>query len=159
MTSNAVTLATAIVGAVCGVTGAILGVINIWHQMRRNRVRLKITPSHIIPVGSLENAPLNFGIEVINLSDFPVVLADVGFQLSDGSRGTLATVPGMENNGKLPLRLEPRSSYSKLFYVDQATVDWRNIRCAYARTQCGTVATGTSGALKQLIREGAGYGG
>lgn len=154
MTGGTVTLITAIVGAVCGVAGAILGVINTWQQLRRDNVRLKIIPKHVIPVGALENAPLNFGLDVINLSEFPVVIEDVGFLLADGRHGTLATVPGMENHGRLPLRLEPRSSYSKLFYADHETIDWNDVRSAYARTQCGTEITGTSGALKQLIRGG-----
>lgn len=155
MATETITLITAIVGAVCGITGAVLGIMNTWNQMQRKSVKIKILPTHVIPVGALENAPLNFGLEVINLSEFPVVVEDVGFLLTGGRHGTLATVPGRESNGALPLRLEPRSSYSKLFHVDQGTVDWRNVRCAYARTQCGTEATGTSGALKQLIREGA----
>jgi len=153
MAGDTTTLITAIVGAVCGVAGAMLGVINTWHQMRRDKVRLKVVPKHVIPVGIIERAQLNFGLEVINMSEFPVVIEDVGFLLVDGRHGTLATVPGMESNGKLPLRLEPRSSYSKLFYVDQKAIDWSEVRSAYARTQCGTEITGTSGALTQLVRE------
>ncbi|MDI9570298.1 MAG: hypothetical protein QM278_06195 [Pseudomonadota bacterium] len=83
-----------------------LGVINTWRQMRRDKVRLKVVPKHVIPVGVIERAQLNFGLEVINMSEFPVVIEDVGLLLVDGRHGTLATVPGMESNGKLPLRLE-----------------------------------------------------
>ncbi len=46
---QAITLGTAIVGAICGVTGAVLGVISTWHQVQRNKVRLKVTPHHVIP--------------------------------------------------------------------------------------------------------------
>jgi hypothetical protein len=92
-------------------------------------------------------------IEVINLSEFPIVIEDIGFLLINGQHGTLATVPGIEKNGKLPLRLEPRSAYSKIFYVNRETINWGDVRKAYARTQCGTECTGTSGALAQLVRE------
>jgi len=157
MAGESITLITAIVGAVCGVAGAILGVINILHQMQRDKIRLKVTPHHAIPVGSLENAPVNFGIEVINLSEFPVVIEDVGFQLADKCHGTLSPVPGLQPKGKLPLRVEPRTAYSKLFHLDKDTIDWANVRCAYAQTQCGTTVTGTSPALKQIIREGTAH--
>lgn len=153
MAGENVTLITAIVGAVCGVAGAIFGVINTWHLLRRDKIKLKIIPKHVIPVGAIEKAPLNFGLEVINLSEFPVVIEDVGFLLSGGRHGTLATIPGVETNGKLPLRLEPRSSYSKMFFIDQDTVNWSDVKSAYAHTQCGTEITGTSGALNQIIRE------
>lgn len=154
MAGETITFVTAIVGAISGIAGAILGVINTWWQLRRNKVRLKIIPKHIIPVGALRNEPMNFGLEVINLSEFSVVIEDVGFLLKGGRHGTIATVQGIESNGSLPLRLEPRSSYSKWFYADQETTDWREVRKAYARTQCGTEATGTSGALNQLIHTG-----
>jgi hypothetical protein len=121
--------------------------------MQRNKVRLKVIPKHVIPVGGLANTDLNFSIEVVNLSEFAVVIADVGFSLTDGRQATLATVQGIEPSGKLPLRLEPRSSYSKIFHVDRETIDWSTVRCALVRTQCGTEVTGTSGALKQLIEQ------
>jgi hypothetical protein len=47
MAGNTVTLITAIVGAVCGIAGAILGIINTWQQLRRDKVRLKIIPKHV----------------------------------------------------------------------------------------------------------------
>ena len=39
-----ITLVTAMIGAVCGILGLILGIINTWHQISKNRVRLKIIP-------------------------------------------------------------------------------------------------------------------
>jgi hypothetical protein len=153
MASETVTLITAIVGAVCGVAGTILGVINIWHQLTRNKVRLKVTPQHTILMLN-RSMPLNFSIEVVNLSEFPVVIEDIGFQLADGRKATISPVPGLEPNGSLPMRLESRAAYSKIFSLDQNLVPWSKVRCAYARTQCGTLVTGTSPALQQLVRKG-----
>lgn len=150
MSVNTVTLITVIIGTICGVTGAILGVINTWQLLQRNRIRLKIIPQHAILPG---NVPFNFGVQVINLSDFPVIIVDVGLQLTKNRHGSLTMVEGIENNGKLPMRLDPHTAYSKIFNADQGTVNWGEVRCAYVRTQCDTYATGTSPALKQLIRE------
>lgn len=147
-----ITLATAIIGAICGVGGAILGVLNTWHNLRRDRVRLTVRPYHAIPVG-LNSTPINFGIEVINLSEFPIVLADIGFQLPANKRATLSPLThSIESPSKLPCKLEPRTAYSNLFHTTEVDLDFGDIKCAYARTQCGVVIKGTSPALKQLTR-------
>lgn len=148
------TLVTAIVGAVSGIGGLILGVLNTSREMRRDKVRLKVTPQHVVPIGAFEGRPWNFEIEVVNLSEFPVVIADLGFQLNDDTHATLGGVQGFQPTGSLPKRLEPHTAYSKYFTIDNDLLSLKRVRCAYARTQCGTLATGSSGALKQVIREG-----
>ena len=152
MSSESITLITAIIGAVCGVAGATLGIINTLHQIQRNKVRLKVTPKNIFPFGAIQNANINFGIEVINLSDFPVVVSDVGFLLKDKQHATTMLVNSIDQPEKLPIKLEPRTSYTKCFDFD-GTEPPNNIKCAYASTQCGEFITGTSGALKQKIKE------
>jgi hypothetical protein len=147
-----ITLVTAIIGAVCGVSGAILGVINTWNQLTKNKVRLKVTPFHAIPVGNLANSDVNFGIEVINLSDFPVTITDVGFLLKNKKRATLFRVISIDQPSKLPIRLEPRTSYKKYFNIDKAGFP-KLTKYAYVDTQCGELITGTSGALNQKIKE------
>lgn len=147
-----ITLITAIIGAVCGVFGAVLGIINTCYQVSRNKIRLKVIPSHAIPVGAIANLGINFGIEVINLSEFPVTIVDVGFLLRDNRRATLSPVESIDQPGKLPLRLEPRTSYHKYFNTDMAGFP-EQVRSAYVLTQCGELITGTSGALKQKIKE------
>jgi hypothetical protein len=149
---QSITLITAIIGAVCGVSGAILGIINTCNQLSKNKVRLKVTPIHVIPVGAIENLNINFGIEVINLSDFPVTISDVGFLLKNKKRATLGPVIGVDQPKELPVRLEPRTSYKKYFNIDRAGLPKRT-KCAYVTTECGELITGTSGALKQKIKE------
>lgn len=147
-----ITTVTAIVGAVCGVTALLLSFINTWHQLRRDQVRLKLTPQHIIPVGALGNAHVNFGIDVINLSEFPVVIVDVGFRLTRGRHVTLLTTECIQPHGELPKKLDPHTSYSAYFWLDGNLVELAAVKCAYARTQCGTEARGTSPALSQLTK-------
>lgn len=150
-----ITLITAIIGAICGVAGAILGVLNTWHNLRRDRVRLSVRPYHAIPVG-LNIAPINFGIEVINLSEFPIVLEDIGFQLLANKRATLSLLThSIETPSKLPCKLEPHTAYSSRFHTTDVHLDFGHIECAYARTQCGITIRGTSPALKQLTRGSA----
>ena len=143
-----ITTVTAIVGAVCGVTALLLSFINTWHQLRRDQVRLKIVSYH----AALSNSYVNFGVNVINLSEFAVVLTDVGFCFDDETKGTLSVMKCVEPNGRLPLRLESHTSYTALFWLDRTSVPLFYIRCMYAQTQCGTEARGTSPALRQLTK-------
>jgi hypothetical protein len=147
-----ITLITAIIGAVCGVSGAVLGVINTWNLLTKNKVRLKVTPIHVIPVGTLASSNVNFGIEVINLSDFPVTISDVGFLLKNKQRATSFSVISIDQPSKLPVRLEPRTAYKKYFNIDKAGLP-KQTEYAYVDTQCGELIIGTSGALKQKIKE------
>ena len=153
MNRGNITLTTAIVGAVCGILGAVLGIINTWHQMRKNKIRLKIIPSHAIPVGAIASANINFGIEVVNLSDFAVTITDVGFVLKNKSKATLLPVISIDQPKELPIRLEPRTSYKKYFSKSVVDTGEVRIKSAYANTECGETITGTSGALKQLVKE------
>jgi len=69
-TFQAVTLAIAVLGA-------ILGIINTWHNLDKRRVKLKVTPAHAIPVGGMDPR-LQFCIEITNLSEFPLTISDAG---------------------------------------------------------------------------------
>ena len=153
MDKENITLITAIVGATCGLLGAILGIINIWHKMRRDKIRLKIIPIHVIPVRSIASANVDFGIEVVNLSEFAITITDVGFILSNKKKATLSPVDSIDQPQKLPVRLEPRTSYKKYFSKSVIDTGRAGIKSAYANTECGETLTGTSGALKQIAKE------
>lgn len=154
-----ITTVIAIIGAVCGVLALLLSFINTCHLLRRDRVRLKIIPQRIIPDEMFLGVPVNFGIDVINLSEFPVVIVSVGFQLTRGRHVALSTstTPG-RMNALLPRKLDPHMSYSASFWLDANLVDLAAVKCAYARTQCGTEAQGTSPALRQVIWEQTNHG-
>jgi hypothetical protein len=147
------TLITAIVGVACGITGLVLGIINTWHQLRRDKIRLKVVPQFCFILQGTYKSDYNFSIDVINLSEFPLVIEDLGFQMRDGKKCTYGVVSGIERGGNLPVRLEPRTSYSKILKINENDLDFHNIKCAYARTQCGAVIFGSSPALKQVIKK------
>lgn len=147
-----ITLILTITGVVCGVIGAVLGAIKTWNQLQINKVRLKVTPQHAIPVGSLEGAPINFSIDVINLSEFPVTITDVGFTLAGNRKATLATLNRIQQPSDLPVRLEQRTTYSVWFELSTDDPNTKYFLSAYAHTQCGETVTGTSDALKQAVK-------
>lgn len=136
------TLITAVVGVATGVTGATLGVINVWVNIRRDRVRLRVTLAEIWrqfpPFGDRRA----FSLEVINLSEFPVVITEAGFVLTERRTAPLNDIPQfIEPNGPLPLRIEPRTKYVKLLPGSQV-LNWKYIKRPYATTECGVTKRG-----------------
>ncbi|MDR3574430.1 MAG: hypothetical protein P4L50_11235 [Anaerolineaceae bacterium] len=131
--------------------GAVLGIMNTWNAMNQNRVRLKVRPVDTI---SMSQGRLGFGIEVINLSAFPVTVDDVGFSIK-GQKidkfGRLSVLqPGVIDGKPWPRRLEAREAVS--LYVDRnaAAGHGHKIDKAYAKTACGMTFFGDSEALEQL---------
>ena len=136
---QAITLAVAVLGAV-------LGIINTWHQLDQTRVKLKVVPA-IAFFGPVDTG-MRFSVEVTNLSAFAVTVDDVGF-FYHGTRDRAQIVhPFLADRGPWPRRLEPRSSVS--VYSEIPSNPGRRIRCAYAKTQCGHTCEGTSPALEQI---------
>ncbi|MEO5829532.1 MAG: hypothetical protein ABIQ36_03085 [Rhodanobacter sp.] len=140
-TFQAATLAIAAVGAV-------LGIINTWRAVNQNRVKLKVLPAHAIPLGG---APRNirFCVEVTNLSQFAVTIEDAGV-LFHGTkdRGSIIN-PLLPDRGPWPRRLEPHSSVTVYSELPESN-GGHKIKCAFARTQCGYIKTGTSPALRRI---------
>lgn len=127
-----------------GSVGAVLGVVNTWNLLDRQRVKLVVRPALSFLVPSAE--PI-LTVEVLNLSVFPITVSEIGFRLKNGQKGI---APGNMLNGRpLPQRLEPRESVTAFFSLKE--FDPRQIRIAFASTTCGESAEGTSPALEQMI--------
>jgi len=133
--------------------GAALGVLNTLTSLDKSRVKLRVVPKWAVPAGG-SSSPISFCIEVTNLSAFAVTVSEVGFHLENtDDRGSLAQ-PILLDGGAWPRRLEPRSSVTAYSVKPELNRD-HPIRCAFARTECGVVKSGSSPALKQLIQEQA----
>ena len=141
---QAITLAIALLGAV-------LGLINTWHNLDKDKLKLKVVPKRAIPVGSAD-PNLTFCIEITNLSSFAVSVDEAGvFYRGTKNRGGII-VPVFSDGGSWPRRLEPRSSVTVYSQAPHSRSGHR-IKCAYARTQCGRTVTGISPALSQIANE------
>ncbi|MGD0551780.1 MAG: hypothetical protein ABSB25_03930 [Sedimentisphaerales bacterium] len=165
-----ITLVTAIIGAVCGISGMILGIINTWHQISKNRVRLKIIPKIAFMIGAnnvltfdrynesvsdrfRKGIPFRLCIEVINLSAFPLTISDIGFGKTKNLRHTLFC-PELTPGKTWPPRLESRESvvaYAKI--GQQLDPKVMNKAVAYASTDCGVTCYGTSPIFKEYVRD------
>ena len=145
------TLVVAILGVVAGSTGAVLGVINTWMNIKRDRVRLRVRATWAMTALPVQGVEMVAQLEVVNLSEFPVTIADVGFNMSGGGIASLSTVPGLLNGASLPQRLDPRSRYFKVFSPDAISGIAVEMRSSYARTECGVTARGKIVGLKSLL--------
>lgn len=170
-TLETVTLVTAFIGAGCGLLGAVLGIINTWTQLSRNRVRLRVVPrigfqtSHnglgitcdrIDPGDEkrLFRYPARLCIEVVNLSTFPVTIHDVGFGNPKKLRHCLVQ-PETSPQRSWPVRLESREGVTAFGAVGAVQLDAKIIRNAkaYARTDCGKTCYGTSPFFRQYAQQ------
>lgn len=132
--------------------GAVLGIINTWRAVDRDRPKLRVIPAHAIPVGGADPR-LTFCIGVVNLSVVPLTVREVGvFYRGTNKRGTIL-LPVMADGGTLPRRLEPRTSISIYAEAKSIGLAGHRIRSAYAMTACDLTFEGTSPALAQIARE------
>jgi len=155
------TLATAIVGAVTGVLGAALGLVNTWDLLRKNKVRLRVVPklTHMVNGSFAMNAtrsnPLTkrlieaghafrLSVEVVNLSTFPVTVSEIGFGRPDEDRYLLAEAE-LSPGKTWPIRLESREAVTAYGAIGVG-IDPRVLKkpVAFALTECGSAAYGSS---------------
>ncbi len=135
------------IGFALAVLGSVLGVLNTWRAMNKDKIKIKVIPKGAIALGgALSN--INVAIEVINLSSFPVTIKGVGFLVKKGKARMCLLEPIFLNQERLPMRLEPRESFTAYSILDNKSK--REIKTAYAETSCGYQSTGTSNFLKSF---------
>lgn len=131
--------------------GAALGVFNTWRSWSRDQPKLRVRCVRGFTVGHAPTFPSNmFGIEVTNLSTFPLVISEVGFGLRGTSDRMLVPHPYLADNGPWPRTLAPREQVTA--YTDADPFDRsRRVKDVYASTACGTTVRRRQKQLEQLL--------
>jgi len=132
--------------------GAVLGVLNTWHLLRRDTVRLVVRPNRAIPYGPAGLGKDTLSIEVVNLSTFPITVAEVGLELRDGKH-MIDQQARIMQGGQLPIRLETREALTVLWnptFLEDPR--FTTVTKAYARCECGTKRFGRSPALAEFVK-------
>lgn len=132
--------------------GAVLGVINTWKAINRDRPKLRVTFKHAIPIGGADSR-IRYCIEVLNLSTFPLTVTEIGVLLRGTKARGAVTNPILIDGGSWPRRLEPRSTVTGYLREDAFSREQHPIRCAYAKTDCDLIVQGRSGAMRQVANE------
>jgi hypothetical protein len=142
--SGSITLAIAILGAV-------LGIINTWRNINKDKVKLKVIPKYaIFSDGEKEQ----LCIEVINFSTFPLTIKEVGVQYYGTSERGAVIKPYIYDGGSFPRKLEQRTSLSAYLPIEiLKSKDDHKVKCVYAMTDCGEIIKGKSPALKEMINK------
>jgi len=144
-----------------------LGIYNFFNERRKERVSLRVVPKTVVQrergfsLSSTRefNPERNvgmFGMEIVNLSYFPVVLKQVGFLKSGTDRRVTIVNPIVDHGGDWPRKLESRESVTVYGNLDEMIKmgALHLVRKAYVETSCGHIATGHNQALKELIQFG-----
>ena len=163
-----------VVVTVAAFIGAILGIWNVIWNWRQTKVKLRVSPAVYIMYDSAGNAfqqpattinklseceePSEMSIDILNLSNFPVRITEIGFKQSLNKKSRWAIFRNYPERGdSIPKTLEPRQSMS---YILQLSDFWgrqetKYITAAYAKTECGAIQFGKSEALKSIIENHA----
>ena len=156
--------------AIAAFSGMGLGFYNLWNEQNKKKVKLKVIPKSVLQSGTnsvgqnmiltssnefnINNTQDEFAIEIINLSTFPVVIDEVGFNISGTKARMSLPVPVLhDNNKEWPRKLESREAvtvYSSLREL-LSTPSLSKVSNAFAKTSCGHSGTGKTEALSQLI--------
>lgn len=162
----------AVVGALTGIVGTFLGILNLVLAWRRHRVRLRVKPTFLFayppgrPGATLnvdpdcfyksaqgKTIPKIWGVEVTNMGA-AVKLASVGFLMKGTLNQAVISVQYASVEKTLPYLLEPHDSVT--IFGDkmsaEALKDAVGFKCAFARIASGRFFTGSSRSLKSVIR-------
>ena len=143
---------TQIITLILATIGTVLGIINTYNLISNRWVRLKVTPALGFPDDSTDIRRVRVCIEVSNLSSFDVTVREVGFILPDKKKLTI-TKPETLKGSTWPRRLRARESVTVFCNLSELDPKkFRDVKKAYAITDCGVKRMGTSPALKQLIQ-------
>ncbi len=148
-----------------------LSIVNMYMQIRNNKVKLRIVPMigyyddqvrqwaiSGIPFPDIMNAikenQHRLCVEVTNLSSFAITIRKLGFGKFHLLTDSIIVVSPivMNRSNCWPLKLEPRES--DILMLDTGInipVADLNKKCAYAVTECGHIASGTSDVFNSYV--------
>lgn len=155
--------------AIAALIGMLLSMYNLFQSIVKEKVRLKIIPKAV--VSETRNTETGkkgfiladnifssdhglFAFEIINKSNFPVVVDEIGLLTSNKKYRLAIFTPQLGDNGTWPRELASRKNvvvYGNLSSILEL-VRQNKISCAYAKTTCDSTCYGNSVALKALIK-------
>ncbi len=117
------------------IVGALLGVFNLWRSYLADSERLRVSS---IEGGQHEHP----GIEVVNVSPFPITVLKIGYVAADGQVGEVVIEVIDSRNDPLPKRIDARHAHH--FRISMRETIARNVyqpRYTFVRTALGGIFT------------------
>jgi len=131
--------------------GAVLGLINTIHSIRKDKLKAKIRPVFVHPIRSDGVQEKFIGLDITNLSNFPISISQIGFILKGTKNRRVITLP-LSSQGTiiLPKKLESREQITLFGNYDEIKKEKRKIICGYCTTACGKTFKGKSQVIRHL---------
>lgn len=145
------------------------GLYNFVNERNKEKVIIKVVPKAILDKGrnslgqemvvtsdnefDAKRSHGLFGVEIVNLSKFPVVINEVGYLVTGEIERMLLPLPILGDKGPWPRKLESRDSVTVYGNVNEMLSSplMPKVHSAFAKTSCGHIGTGSTVALKQLV--------
>jgi hypothetical protein len=144
-----------------------LGIYNLIYSRRKDQVKIDVIPKVAWSIGYSPDGKLHFkssknilnlekceyiAVDIINQSNFPVVIDEVGFTYKKG-KDRLVFNPIIFDSGDFPRKLESRTGFQAFVPIKNLLIEVKSnmISKAFVRTQCNNSASGSSKALKELV--------
>ncbi len=116
--------------------GTVLGILNAVNAHKQKKVKLVAHAKYAYMVSHYGDVGPQMGcIEVTNLSQFPVFISEIGFEILGNSRRLAVTQPLTSDHQAFARRLESHQSLTGYFDVPESSVGVAG-RC-YVRTESG----------------------
>lgn len=162
-----ITLSTAIIGAITGIGGLVLGIMHHRHRMREARTRLRVLPKLAFPgpmdemvtetyfsdrvASALKGLKAYLCIEVTNLSSTSQTILEMGGVGADGKRTPWREPDSMEPM-EFPMILKPDqlgAAYLRVVPTDYAKLN----AVVYVKTDCGEYFEGESPVVTDFLKQ------
>lgn len=93
--------------------------------------------------------PYSIGAKVTNLSDFPVIVSEIGFFIKGSTKRIVFAEPFVANDKGFPTKVEPSESITYTLKPDEISVfcQGKKIRSMFVKTDCGFVISASNNAL------------
>lgn len=134
-----------------GGLGVVLGVINTIHSITKDKLKAKIRPVFVHPIRSDGIQEKFIGLDITNLSNFPISISQIGFILKGMKDRRVITLP-LSSQGTiiLPIKLDSREQITLFGKYDEIKNEKRKIICGYCITACGKTFKGKSKVIRHL---------
>jgi len=156
-----------IVIGVSALVGMVLGLYNLIRSIKKEKVKLTIIPKAIMeerintengkPIfmtadNDFSNYHSLFGFEIINKSNFTVVVDEIGLIKKGKESRIVFPIPILGDKGNWPRELNPRNSFTVYCKLDNIikAAQKHKIKYAYAKTSCEEICYGNSKAFELL---------
>ncbi|TWT76087.1 hypothetical protein Pla123a_28760 [Posidoniimonas polymericola] len=130
-----------IAGFALGAIGTVLGILNFWRNVVRDRPKLRVTPTQAIGVGN--RAGVRFvGVHVVNMSTFPLTITGAGWIIPEveAKKHRAHVIPDQPPvmGENIPATIGPREAASFVMRAKPETAEkGMTYTGVWAKTACG----------------------